>query len=112
MRVYPGDRVTTQHLYGRVAELTDLSFDEAREAVLATFDAVVEHLVEGRSVNVGNFGTMYPVTISASANPQTGTLERIQVKTVRLKTSATLRAALVAGEAYSIRKQPKGEPRG
>lgn len=75
----------------------------------ATYQAIVDTLVEGESVAVTNFGTFLPVVVSerVARNPQTGEQVTVPARTrAKFRPSPTLRAIMVDPEnGTSIRKR-------
>ena len=89
--------MTKAELVNRMAERSGLKQAQAKEALEAFIDSVVETVKRGEDVRLVGFGSFVPVTRPAGTarNPRTGeTVKRAESKTVKFRAGDALKASL------------------
>jgi nucleoid DNA-binding protein len=89
--------ISKSDLAKKVASSMEISGNDARDAVNAVLNAVVESLVDGNDVRVQGFGTLKVTKCNArlGRNPSTGEAVPIpEFNTVRFKVADALKEAL------------------
>ncbi|MDO1560327.1 HU family DNA-binding protein [Brevundimonas sp. 2R-24] len=89
--------MTKAELIASVADKAGISRDQAKKAVDAFTDSVVDSLKNGQDVRLVGFGTFAAVTRKAGTarNPRTGeTVNRPASKTARFRVGEGLKSAL------------------
>ena len=89
--------MTKAELINRMAERSGLKQAQAKEALEAFLDSVVETVKRGEDVRLVGFGSFVPVTRPAGTarNPRTGeSVARPESKTVKFRAGDALKAAL------------------
>lgn len=86
-------------LAGKVAHAMDISQNDARDAVNAVLNAIVESLIDGEDVRVQGFGTLKVTHCNERLGRNPGTGEAVPIpafRTVRLKVADALKDAMNA----------------
>jgi DNA-binding protein HU-beta len=89
--------MTKAELIGRMAVAANISRDQAKTALEAFTEGVVEALTQGRDVKLIGFGSFSPVDRKAGVarNPQTGqAIARAASRTARFRPGEGLKSAL------------------
>ncbi|MFB7596930.1 HU family DNA-binding protein [Streptomyces sp. NPDC056160] len=106
------ERLTTTKLINVVADDLGILPEQARAAVMATFDAITRATAGGHDVAITNFGTWISHRVRArkARNPRTGEPVKVRAhQTVRFRVSPALADAVRRRDRKaSIRKAPKG----
>ena len=91
--------MTKAELIGRMATAANISRDQAKAALEALTDGVVEALSHGHDVKLIGFGSFTPIERKAGVarNPQTGqAIARAASRTARFRAGEGLKSALNA----------------